>query len=404
MIVVQINISSGIGSTGKICDSISTLLDKNHIENYILCVNKLNNQNAISYMSNMEVKKNSIKSRLLGNYGFNSKKETRRLISFLERIKPDIIHLHNLHTHNCNLEMLFDYIKKNKIKIVWTFHDCWAFTGYCTHFDMISCEKWQSGCHKCPQKKKYSISVDRSNFLFRKKKKVFQDVDMMIVTPSKWLGYLVNNSFFKDYPSCVINNGINLNIFKPTKSDFRSKYNCNKKFIILGVSFNWGRSKGLDIFINLAKELTDEYQIILVGTQPAVDKILPKNIISIHKTENQEELAKIYTVADLFVNPTREDTYPTVNMEALACGTPIVTFETGGSPEILSEKTGIVVAKNDEEGLKKAIYKVKEERPFDRKECVKSAEKYNQNLCWKSYFTLYQEIINTDDEEKIYYV
>jgi len=212
---------------------------------------------------------------------------------------------------------------------------------------------------------------------------------MTLVTPSQWLADLVKESYLKDYPVKVINNGIDLSVFKPTEGDFRKKYNCEDKFIILGVSFIWGVKKGLDVFIELSKRLDEKYQIVLVGTNEEVDKQLPENIISIHQTANQKELAEIYTAADLFVNPTREEVLGLVNIEALACGTPVVTFNAGGSPECIDETCGFTVKTDDIDSLESLIYKAINEKLFDKDSCIARAKKFDQSSKFNDYIKLY---------------
>lgn len=332
---------------------------------------------------------------LFGVNGLLSINGTRQLIGELKKFAPDVIHLHNLHGFCVNIPMLFNYIKKNNIKVVWTLHDCWAFTGHCPHFTMAKCDKWKTGCYKCPQYKEYPKSLfDNSKKMYRLKKKWFTGVEnLTIVTPSEWLAGLVKQSFLKDYPVKVINNGIDLSLFKPTESDFRNKYNISEgKFILLGVAFGWGKRKGLDVFIELGKRLDGaKYQIVLVGTDDNVDKQLSCNIISIHRTQNQIELAEIYTAADLFVNPTREENYPTVNMESIACGTPVITFSTGGSPEILTKKTGMIVDCDDIDGLQHGIEKICEQNLFSTADCIEQAKQFDMNEKFKEYLKLYED-------------
>lgn len=390
MKIVQINATCGAGSTGKICVAISKLLNEHGVENYILYSSYQSSyENGIKYMTDKEVKLQAIKSHLFGNYGFNTKKATKRLISKLNDISPDIIHLHNLHSHNIDLKIFFDYIKSKKIKLFWTFHDCWAFTGYCPHFFMIKCDKWKTQCKDCPQKKSYSWFFDKSTTLYETKKLLFSGLDMTIITPSKWLGDLVKQSFLKDYPVKVINNGINLNVFKPSESDFRKQYNLEDKKIILGVAFDWGVRKGLDVVIELSKRLPNDYKIVLVGTNEAVDKKLPDNIISIHRTQNQGELAEIYSSANVLINPTREENYPTVNMESIACGTPVITFKTGGSPEILDEKTGSVVEIDDIDAMELEILRICTFEPYSQKDFMERSKSFDENQKFLEYLRLY---------------
>lgn len=390
MKIVQINAVCGKGSTGKISVAISELLTNNGIENYILySLGESDYPLAIKCASKFDVKINALRSRIFGNLGFYGKSITNNIVKCLEDIKPNIVHLHNIHSHNVHLEILFNYFKKNKIKVYWTFHDCWAITGYCMHFDMIGCKKWKTVCHNCPQSKDFSWFIDKSKHLYEKKKGLFSGLDLTIITPSKWMANKVKQSYLKNYPIEIINNGIDLSIFKPTPSDFKEKYKIEDKKIILGVAFGWGYKKGLDVFIDLSKRLSDKYKIVLVGTNENVDKVLSHNILSIHKTENQKQLAEIYSSADVFVNATREDTFPTVNIEALACGTPVVTFNTGGSPEILDESCGIVVDKNDVCALEKAIVRVVEENPFISDDCENRAKKFSKEESYNKYLNKY---------------
>lgn len=393
MKIVQINSTCGIGSTGKICVDISKLLYKNNIENYILYSSKSNGYKyGIQCSSDYSIKISALKSRILGNYGFNSYKATKHIISELERIKPNIVHIHNIHGHDCNFEMLFNYLKKKNIKIIYTFHDCWTFTGYCPHFTMAKCDRWLSGCGKCILKKNYSWFFDKSKSNLKKKRDALNGLDLTIVTPSKWLANLVRKSFLKECNVRVINNGIDLGIFKHIQSDFRKKYGIENQKIILGVSFGWSENKGIDVFIKLSEKLPDNYRIVLVGTNEKLDLRLPDNIIPIHRTQNQQELAEIYTAADVFVNPTREENYPTVNMEAMACGTSVVTFKTGGSPEMLDETCGSVVECDDVDSLQKEIIRICTQNPYSKENCISKSKKFDKNERFKEYLDLYERI------------
>lgn len=396
--IVQINATCGVGSTGKIAVDISQLLSDNGIENYILYSCRSNDYKyGIQCSSENNIKINALKSKIVGNYGFNSKKATKSMINELERIKPDIVHLHNIHGHDCNIDMLFTYFKEKQIKLVWTFHDCWAFTAYCPHFTMVKCNKWMSNCSQCVQRREYSFFFDKSVKMFQKKKELFQGLDLTIITPSKWLADLVKQSFLTEYSVKVINNGIDLNVFKTYLSDFRKKYGIENKKIILGVSFGWNERKGLDVFVELSKRLSEDYKIVLVGTNEQTDKYLPNNILSIHRTNNQQELAEIYSTADVFVNPTREENYPTVNMEAIACGTPVVTFRTGGSPEMLDETCGSVVKCDDIESLEKEIIRICTDKPYSKENCIKKSKEFDKNKRYKEYLGLYKSLLAEDN-------
>jgi len=391
MKVVQINATCGTGSTGKICVAISQLLSSKGIENYILYTQGDSDYSlGIKYADNKYIKVQALKSRIFGNGGFTSHRATKRLLSELERIDPDIIHIHNIHGHNCNLDMLFQYIKEKKKKVYWTFHDCWAFTANCPHFTLAECDKWKSTCYDCPQIWHTSWFFDRSEELHTRKKRLLSGVDLTIITPSKWLADCVTQSFLKGYNVKVIHNGIDLDVFKPTESDFRAKNGISTDTnLLLGVAFEWGKSKGLDLFVELAKQLPENYKIILVGTNDGVDRLLPDSVLSIHRTHNQMELAQIYSAANLFVNPTRGDTFPTVNIESLACGTPVLTFRTGGSPEIIDASCGAVVECDDFNSLKNEIIRICEAKPYTVEACTNRAKCYEMNARYDEYVRLF---------------
>lgn len=371
------------GGESLVCIPDSRVSRINYDDNQYLIENRItrNIHNLLTFITGLE--------------GVFSVISTHKLIRKLKIFKPDVVHLHNIHGGYINFPILFNYIKKKEINVIWTLHDCWSFTGHCPHFTLVKCEKWKRGCYECPQYRKYpETMIDRSKIMWKMKKQWFSNVNnMTLVTPSKWLQNLVGSSFLKSYPVRVINNGIDLSIFRyRDPKRFINKYKIQNKKVILGVAFDWDKRKGLDVFCDLAKRLPSKYQIILVGTNDEIDTKLPCNIISIHRTQNQEELAEIYSAATLFVNPTREENYPTVNMEALACGTPIITFNTGGSPEIISEQTGIVVPVDDLDAIEHAIIKVCEENLFDKKDCIELSKKFDMNLKYREYMSLYREV------------
>lgn len=401
MEIVQMNMVPH-GSTGKIMLQIATVA-REHGHNAVtystecFSVNgKLETFQATGHLTWGSFRENAVHYILgstLGRNGCYSKHGTKRLVRELKKFQPDVIHLHNLHSFCINLPILFRYIKKNNIRTVWTLHDCWTFTGQCPYFDMVGCDKWKTGCHHCVQYNAYPKSrIDNSKRMYKLKKRWFTGVkNMTLVTPSQWLADLTQQSFLKEYPVKVINNGVDLSVFKPTDSDFRKKYNCEGKKILLGVAFGWGERKGLDVFLELTKRLDESYQIVLVGTDDRVDMQLPDNIISIHRTNNQQELAEIYSAADLFINPTREENFPTVNMESLACGTPVLTFQTGGSPETIDGSCGSVVEKNDVDAMQREIIRICREKPFGETACVTHARAFDMNEKFLEYVRLYEE-------------
>lgn len=392
MRIVQINATCGAGSTGKICVAVSRLLSERGIENHILYTSgKSDYPLGIRYASDRYIKLQALLSRITGRYGFVSRRATSRLLRHLDRLSPDVIHLHNLHGHNVDLGRLLAYIRQRGIKVYWTFHDCWAFTGYCPYFDMAACDRWESGCRDCPQRRGFSWFFDRSATLQAQKRELLKDLDLTVITPSEWLAGLVRRSFLGAYPIRVINNGIDLSVFRPRESELKRRLGIEGKHLLLGVAFDWSPRKGLDVFVELARRLDDRFRILLVGVDGRTAAALPDSILTVGRTKSQAELAEIYSAADLFVNPTREENYPTVNMESLASGTPVLTFRTGGSPEMLDEATGFVVEKDDIDGLERVILSLEYTAPGMREACLRKAAAFDQGERFREYLALYDE-------------
>lgn len=288
---------------------------------------------------------------LLARLGFNghgSYFATKKIVRYLRKIDPDIIHMHNIHGYWINLKVLFKYLKNEyKGKIVWTLHDCWAFTGHCSHFTMAKCNKWQKTCFKCPILQNYPKEYfDTTTKEYLLKKKMFTNINnLSLVVPSNWLKELVSKSFLKEYKVSVISNGIDLSVFKPTiNKEIHEKYSIpNDKKIILGVSNVWNKEKGFNFFLEMANIISEDEIIVLVGLNKKQKKILPKNVIGIEKTENVQELVNIYSIASVFVNPSLEETFSLVTIEAMACGLPVVVSKTSAIKELVSEETGYIV-------------------------------------------------------------
>ncbi|MEE0914253.1 MAG: glycosyltransferase [Ruminococcus sp.] len=359
MKVLQINSVCGIRSTGRICTDIAEILERDGNSCIIAYGRELVPEKykrfSLRIGTDFDVNNHVMQTRIFDKNGFASKKATKAFLNQIDDYDPDIIHLHNIHGYYINIQLLFSYLKKSDKPIVWTFHDCWPFTGHCAYFDYIGCNKWKNeGCYQCPQKNKYPKSsfFDNSKNNFLIKRELFTDIkNLTIVTPSKWLAKLVEESFLSNYPVKIINNGIDLDIFKYKQNNFRERFNLLNKKIILGVASAWGKRKGLYDFFDLARMISDDFVIVLVGLEENQIKKYTNfnNIICIPKTNNTAELAEIYSSADVFINPTYEDNYPTVNLEAQACGTPVITYETGGSIESVPDSN--IVKKGDINGL-----------------------------------------------------
>lgn len=359
--LVQIN-SVCNGSTGKIMKEIQKFANENNYDTISFYSRK-------AYYKDLKCEKicpdytvylHGILTLLFNNHGSYSYFYTKKLIKRLREIKPDIIQLHNIHGYYLNYKLLFKYLKNEfKGDVYWTLHDCWSFTGHCAYFDYAKCNKWKKECYNCPQIKNYPFSLffDTSKKEYYKKKEIFNGVkNLTIITPSEWLANLVKKSFL-NYPVKVINNGIDLSMFKENKDkSILKKYNINKNLkTILGVANIWETRKGFEDFIKISKDLKNKVNIILVGLNKKQIKKLPPNIIGIERTENQQELIKLYSLADIFVNPTLEDNYPTVNLEAIAVGTPVLSYDTGGCKEQVLKNNGYI-CKNYKDLLEKIEY------------------------------------------------
>ena len=406
MKIVQINSVLNWGSTGRIAEQIGVGIQERGDTSYIVYGRDKGPVNSkstpIKTSCSLDVSCHKIKSLLFDGQGLGSKYSTKRLIIKLKQIQPDIIHLHNIHGYYLNYPLLFDYLRSFKIPVIWTMHDCWGFTGHCSYFDMVNCEKWKEVCHNCPNMSNYPKSFfDNSRRNYNKKKLVFTSLNNITMVPvSIWLGNLICQSFLGKYPVEVIHNGIDLSVFRIKNSNLRSQLNLEGRKVILGVSNNGftGR-KGLTDFHKLAHELPSIYQIIMIGLSEEEKKSLPSNVIGLKRTTNVEELVDYYNIADVFINPTYSDNFPTTNIEALACGTPVITYNTGGSPEAIDNLTGYVVSRGNIGGLKNAIEMICSEngevKVQRQKNCRRRAVvHFNKNECFNDYVKLYHRVLN----------
>lgn len=400
--LLLLNTSANTGSTGRIAEEIGLLAQQSGYEVRFAYGRKAVNSKLplIKIGNKWDMRWHGLKSRMWDAHGFGSRLATKALIRELEVWKPDIVNIHNLHGYYINIELFFEYLKRVQIPVVWTFHDCWPFTGHCSFFERVSCEKYQTECNHCPLSKYYPDSwfVDNSRSNFRKKKKLFSGLNNLeIVTPSEWLANLVGNSFLKDYPVSIIYNGIDLNIFKPTEDDtVLKKYRLEPLTYVLGVASVWDRRKGLSDFLMLSKLLPKNQKVVLVGLNEKQLNNLPENIIGIARTENLEEMVQLYSNALVFINPTYVDNFPTTNIEALACGRPVITYRTGGSSEAVDTNTGFVLEKKDIRGIVRKISEIKSMEINTLEEyCRDRAEQmFNKNDRFFDYFKLFDKITN----------
>lgn len=403
MKVLQINSVCGYGSTGRIVISLYNEVVNNNSECLIAYGRKDEplGYNTYKIGSKLDNYVHVFKTRIFDKHGLGSRKPTLELIDKIKQYNPDVIHLHNIHGYYINIVILFNFLKQYGKPIVWTLHDCWPFTGHCTYFTKVKCDKWKNKCRNCVQKKVYpaSIVLDNSTNNYILKKDLFTNLqNVTLITPSKWLANLVKESFLKEYDVQVINNGIDLEVFQFNHNNFKIKNKIEDKYMILGVASQWNERKGLSYFLDINRKLDDRFKIVIVGLTEKQKKNLPDEILGITRTNNVKELVEIYSAADVFVNPTLEDNFPTTNLEAMACGTPVITFNTGGSGESITPYTGFVVEYGDINNIISILNNL-EFKNIKPEDCEKQAKLYSDKLKFKKYIKLYDDLLKCKGKE-----
>jgi len=405
--LLQINITANWGSHGKIAEGIGQVALSQGWQSYIAYGRRCTpSQSTLFHIGNpIDEIVHGIGTRLLDNHGLMSKQATKKLIAYIEEIQPSIIHLHNIHGYYLNYQLLFRYLSQSNIPIVWTLHDCWAFTGHCAHYMYTECNRWKSHCQNCPQKQAYpkSLFQDRSYKNFEQKKESFLSVDNLTLVPvSKWLEKDLKQSFLKDKRMLQIYNGIDTDTFKrqADTSWIRKKYGIPlKNIIVLGVASNWYR-KGLDDFIKLRSLINDDISIVVVGLNAKERKqVNGVGIIGINRTDNVEELVALYSLADVYFNPTWEDNFPTTILEAMACGTPVVTYNTGGCSEAIENGTGYVISQGDLLSTVNMIEKICDQNKEEcQRHCAQwTKEHFDKINRFQDYIKLYNEILKSPE-------
>lgn len=355
-----INSVAGYGSTGRIvAEKCRELMSQGHQCLIAYGRNKANcdDISTVCIGSSLDYKLHGVRCRIFDDHGFGSKAATKRFLEQVREYDPDVIWLHNIHGYYMHIGLLFDYLRTCGKKIYWTLHDCWAMTGHCAHFDFIGCERWTSGCHDCPQKKEYPASIlfDNSAGNYEVKRRILTGIpNLTIITVSHWLESRVKRSFLNGYPVEVVHNTVSRDVFKPSPSDFRERHGLTDKKIILGVASVWGRRKGLDDFVALSSILDDSYRIVLVGLTQQQAEGLPKNILSLPRTNSMEELAQIYTAADVHICASVEETFGLTVLESVFCGTPVIVYKGTACEEVVDLYGGTAVDRGAE-NLKKAV-------------------------------------------------
>ena len=395
MKVLQINAVYGFGSTGLIVKDIGDCLVKNGHQSFVAYAFSNDTPNNSYKIGNeFDRKLHALHARIFGKQGYASKGQTKKFLRWVGKIKPDIVHLHNLHSNYINFNMLCDYLANHKIPTVITLHDCWYFTGKCTHYAEVGCDKWQTQCGNCSQKKleQASLFVDASGKVLKDRVAHLNAIpNLTVVGCSQWISKQVGQSLLKPTEIKTIYNGVNTKIFTPRKSNFREQYNLGDKFCILGMAQKWFNVKNKEVVEKLITHFAQD-KIILVGCSEKQKQFLKKfpNVLALGFIKEREILAEIYSSANVFVNLTYADTLPTVNMESICCGTPVVTWDSCGSPELVTEKTGFVVKQGDVKGVLQSLDKIKKENvPFDVEEGQK---RFDKDTCYSDYVKLYQAI------------
>jgi glycosyltransferase involved in cell wall biosynthesis len=409
MNILQINVICGAAGTGRVATDLHAVLaSKGHASTIAYGrPPALSCDRTIRVGREIDRYRHCVRTRLFDAHGFGSAGPTKALLAEIRALDPDLIHLHNLHGYYLHVGLLFEYYLKSAGKpVVWTLHDCWSFTGHCSHFEFVGCDRWKTGCFACPEKRRYPASyfLDRSKSNYFRKQKVFTGVpDMTIVAPSRWLEKLVRQSFLRDYPVVTIHNGIDLGEFKPTAGGFRARHDLQGQFILLGVAHDWTDRKGLGYFVELAKQRRPDETIVVLGLTPRQLRQLPEGILGFARTRSTAELVEIFSAADLFVNPTLQDTFPTTNLEAMACGTPVITFRSGGSPECLADGCGMVVERGDFPGLVNAIAAMRKAgKAVYSARCRKHVEEhFDKNARFAEYLKLYEERLESRNEKTL---
>lgn len=367
-------------STGRIMKEIGELAMANGWESYVAYSkgrDGLPGSTSISVPvgNKASVVWHGLQTRILDRHGLGSVLATKRFIEDIRRIGPDIIHIHNIHGYFLNYRILFDFLSHSGIQVIWTVHDCWLYTGHCYHYMYAGCDRWKTGCGHCPQRGKFprSLFADRSARNFRDKRDAFCSMpeDRLTIVPvSDWMRSEMSESFLKDYRFQVIHNGIDTDVFSPQpalESEVRRCYGLGDRYVILGIASIWSEEKGLNDFVEMAARLDSDEVIVLVGMdRKQLDDVLSRcgrtvlgdRMVAVKRTADVHQLAGLYSTADVLVNPTWQDNYPTVNLEAISCGTPVVTYRTGGSIEAVAGDTGFVVEQGDIEGLVDAVRRV----------------------------------------------
>lgn len=390
MRVLFVNGVVDYGSTGKIVrDLADGLKDQGHDVSMVFGRHQAHElQNTVDVSSKLGFYHHYFGSRILGKHGQYSKRATKQTIQEIERFKPDVIHLHNLHGYYLHVPNLLKYLAKAGIPVIWTLHDCWMISGSAAYFDYYGCDVWDQGCQKCHNTKEYPINqfgLHQIQNLKWKQELVSQLSQLEVITVSNWLNELISSTFFQKHQIHTIYNGINENVFTP------SPKSQSTQIKLLGVANEWEKRKGLDDFIALNEKLDDRYEITLIGLSEAQVAALPSDMVGITRTKDQKELAQYYSDADIYLNLSVEETMGLTTIESLACGTPVITYNKTAVPELVDESVGLVVEAHDLNALQEAITKVYESDTYKTETLVDYAHRFTNDIMISNYLKIYNK-------------
>lgn len=391
MKVLLISAFCGVGAAGRICCELQNALIERGDDCVVAYGRGKAQDSEFSYKiaNKFDNYFDALKSRFFDSQGRNSTIPTKRLIRLITNYQPDIIHIHVLHGYYLNVISFLNYLSTNyQGQIIITMHDEWLMTGHCSNTGYVHCDKYISGCNHCPQKKAYpsSLIFDCSKSNYRAKKEAFSKMNnLTIVTPSFWLRRVVQNSFLKRFPLVTIRNGIDLKVFQPQAFDDKT---FGKRKIVLGVANYWTKTKGYEDFLWIAERLPRDIQIVLIGKRKKC--VISKKIQYVEQTADPKILSVFYSKALVFVNPSYQDILPTVNMEAQACGCPVVCYDSDGMPESVNAISSVIVPKGNKQGLLDTIVSIADGRvSFDRDKIAMQAEEYSGDEFLNKYLALY---------------
>ena len=401
MKVMQINAVYGVGSTGVIVEDIHNLSLKNGIDSFVSYSTTNKNpadiKNGYIIGNTLGKKLHGFLCRLGGKQAYFSSFATKKLIKHIESIKPDIVHLHNLHSNYINLNMLLDFLGKKDIATVVTLHDCWFFTGGCFHYTAAGCSKWKESCGNCPKRMQDTPALlkDNSAKILKDRKKYFGKIKKLcVIGASRWISGEIGKTFVNEENIYTINNGIDTGFFVPTSSDFRKKHNLEDKFLILAPANKWFLSINKKTFDFVSQNLPEDSVIVMLGCNEAQKESLPSNVVALDYIRDRDELRKVYSACDVFANCTREDTFPSINLEIQSCGTPVVTYCNTGAQETVDNKCGFSVENGNEKEFLEAILNVKAKgKESFSKDCINWVkENFDRDDNYMKYINLYKKI------------